>query len=66
MTAFPGIEVSLDCGHILVIADPYSLDTFEDQANQIAAKITQANDSISINEFTAVFRNVEELLHSPL
>ncbi len=62
---FPGIEVTLDCGHILVVANIANLDSFEGQANQITAKITQPEDSISIDELTDLFSNLDEHLVIP-
>jgi len=65
VVVFPGIEVTLDCGHILIVAEPASLDSFEKQARQIQEKITQLEDNISIDELTAVFSNLEEYLVIP-
>lgn len=62
---FPGIEVTLDCGHLLVIADVANLDSFEDQAKLINEKITEPTDSISIDELTAIFGNLGEHLVIP-
>jgi len=62
---FPGIEVTLDCGHILIVADVANLDLFEENAKQISARITQPGESISIDELTAVFSNLNEHLVIP-
>ena len=65
VAVFPGIEVTLDCGHILIIADVAKLDLFEEQAKQINERITQPKNNISIDELTAVFNNLDEHLVIP-
>lgn len=62
---FPGIEVTLDCGHILIVADIANLDSFEEQANQINERITHPKNNLSIDELTAVFSNLDEHLVIP-
>jgi Fe-S cluster assembly ATPase SufC len=62
---FPGIEVTLDCGHLLIIADVTHLDLFEEQAKQINERIIQPTDFISIDELCAVFGNLAEHLVIP-
>ena len=63
--AFPGIEVTLDCGHVLVVADVAHLDSFEEQTRQINKRITQPGDSITIDELCKVFANLAEHLVIP-
>lgn len=65
IAVFPGIEVTLDCGHILVISDLTNLDSFEEQTAQISSKITQEQDNISIDEFTTIFTNLDQHLVIP-
>lgn len=62
---FPGIEVTLDCGHLLIIADVAHLDLFEAQAKQISDRIAQPTDCISIDELLGVFGNLAEHLVIP-
>ena len=62
---FPGIEVTLDCGHILIVADVANLDSFEEQSKKINKRLTQIKDSISIDELTAVFSNLDDHLVIP-
>lgn len=65
VVVFPGIEVTLDCGHILIVADVANLDSFEEQAKQINEKVTQPKDNISIDGLTAIFSNLDEYLVIP-
>ena len=62
---FPGIEVTLDCGHVLIIADITHLELFDEQAKQISERFTQHSDSITIDELTGVFGNLAEYLVIP-
>ena len=65
VVVFPGIEVTLDCGHVLIISDVANLDAFEEKTEQVSAKITSPKDSISIDELTDIFRNLDEHLVIP-
>jgi len=65
VVVFPGIEVTLDCGHVLIIADIINLDSFEEQTGQISAAITQPKDNISVDGLTAIFSNLDEHLVIP-
>ena len=62
---FPGIEVTLDCGHILVVADVANVDSFDEQANQITESITTSEESISIDKLNSIFGNLDEHLVIP-
>lgn len=65
MAVFPGIEVTLDCGHILIVADVVHLDLFEEQAKRINERITNREDSISIDELHEIFSNLAEHIVIP-
>lgn len=62
---FPGIEITLDCGHLLIITDAAHLDLFDEQAKQIKELITQQTDRISIDDLFRVFGNLTECLVIP-
>lgn len=64
-SVFPGIEVTLDCGHVLVIADVNHLDQFEGQARQVTERIARPEDSITIDELRGVFDNLSDHLVIP-
>lgn len=65
VVVFPGIEVTLDRGHVLIISDVANLAAFEEQADEVSAKITCPEDSISIDGLTAIFGNLGEHLVIP-
>lgn len=63
-TIFPGIEVSLDTGHILVIAPVEKLIEFDSECLKIATHF-KSKDSISVDEFLDVFSNLKNYLVVP-
>ncbi len=65
IVVFPGIEVSLDCGHVLIISDMDNLPSFKDKANQISRKITRREDCITIDDFKIIFSDLSKYLVIP-
>ena len=65
IAVFPGIEITLDCGHLIIITDIAHLDLFEEQSEQINDLITQPTDCISSDELCGVFGNIAEHLVIP-
>jgi len=65
IVVFPGLEVTLDCGHLLIIGNTTNLDTFDDHAREVSARITKPGDSISVDELIRIFRNLDESLVIP-
>ncbi len=65
VVVFPGIEVSLDCGHILIISDTTDLEDFESKAKLVAQRITQIEDSISVDELGKIFGDLNDYLVIP-
>ncbi len=61
----PGIEITLNCGHVLIVADVVHLDLFEEQTRQINERISEPEDCISIDELRGVFGNLEDYLIIP-
>jgi len=62
---FPGIEVTLDCGHVLIVVDLTALDVFDEQAQHISKEITEVGDSISVEDLVGVFSDLSEHLVIP-
>ncbi len=65
VVVFPGIEVSLDCGHILIIGGTADLGDFEKKAQLVAQRITQSGDSISVEELVKIFGDLNNYLVIP-
>ncbi len=61
---FPGIEVDLERGHMLVISDPEYLVSFIDCCKKISDEYLR-NGNVSINEFNDIFKDKSHLLLIP-
>jgi len=62
---FPGIEINLDKGHILVISENESLDEFQLKAQAVSEKITVIGDSINVDELLHIFGDLNNYLLIP-
>ena len=58
ITAFPGIEVNLEKGHVLIISDGSNLEDFEARTSLVSQQITKIGDSISVEELGKIFGNL--------
>lgn len=65
IVVFPGIEVTLDCGHLLIIGNIRNLDTFDDHVHEVSVRIIQLGGNISVGELIGIFRNLGEYLVIP-
>jgi len=64
-TIFPGIEVDLAGGHILVIADGSELSDFDARCRRLEAAIPSKNHSIAISDFRKIFPDLSKYLLIP-
>jgi ABC-type phosphate transport system ATPase subunit len=62
---FPGIEIDLLSGHLLLISDGKDLASFEAKCNQVSSKIHNATDSITVEELKSIFGDLSEYLLIP-
>lgn len=62
---FPGVEVTLDCGHLLVIAAPADIDAFHSQTSNLASHFTDTHVRISVDDFLELFDKLDERLVIP-
>lgn len=65
IAVFPGIEVNLEQGHILLISDGVNLEDFDDRTNLVSQKITQVGDNISFDELRRIFGDLNNYLVIP-
>jgi ABC-type dipeptide/oligopeptide/nickel transport system ATPase component len=65
VTVFPGIEVNLEKGHVLIIGDGDNLEDFDARANLVTKNITQIGDSISIDELQKILGDLSNYLVIP-
>lgn len=65
ITVFPGLEVSLESGHILIISDGSNLENFEARVGLISSKITKIEDSISCEDLEKILGDLKKYLIIP-
>lgn len=61
---FPGIEIDLERGHMLVICDDENLDDFKEKANLIKKEF-EANKDISLSSFNEIFKDSDHYIFIP-
>ena len=62
---FPGIEIDLESGHLLLISDGSDLASFDSKCAQVSSKIRNATDSITVEELKSIFGDLSEYLVIP-
>lgn len=62
---FPGIEIDLENGHIIVISNKENIDLFEEQCQKVTKSITNSNKYLSYDEFINIFSNIGDYLLIP-
>lgn len=64
---FPGIEIDLEGGHILVITEinDFEISNFNLKCKQVSDLIQTAEDDISLSEFKAIFQDLGKYLLIP-
>ncbi len=62
---FPGIEINLDKGHVLVISENENLDEFQLKTQAVSEKITAVGNSISVDELVYIFGDLNNYLLIP-
>ena len=67
ITVFPGIEVDLEGGHILVITDTndFEISDFEIRCNKVSSIIRTAEDTLSIEQFKEIFPDLSKYILIP-
>jgi hypothetical protein len=64
-TVFPGIEINVDSGHLLVIARPSELEDFSSRTALVSQRITKVGDSMSFEELVKIFGDLQNYLLIP-
>lgn len=62
---FPGIEINVAKGHVLIIGSSSQLDDFEEKANVVSKKITKIGDLLSVEELVAIYGDLGQYLVIP-
>lgn len=62
---FPGVEVDLENGHVLIISDEENKDELERICNQLSSYILQQGDTLSYDVFEGIFPDLSSFLVIP-
>ena len=65
IVVFPGIEINVDMGHLLVIANPNEVEDFAVKATKVSQKITKIGDKLSFEELQEIYGNLQNYLVIP-
>jgi hypothetical protein len=62
---FPGIEIDLEGGHLLLISESENLDDFTTKSQKVSDLITSPNDDISYDELVEIYGDLNNYLLIP-
>ncbi|HCL3683927.1 TPA: phosphotransferase [Pseudomonas aeruginosa] len=62
---FPGIEINLESGHVLIISENENLEDFQIKSNLVSSKVKKVGDFISFNELIQIFGDLNRYLVIP-
>lgn len=62
---FPGIEINLVNGHVLVISDGSDVNDFKEKCDLISKKIVNIGDSVSFEEFQTIYGDLNRYIIIP-
>lgn len=65
IVVFPGIEVNVDKGHVLMISDGCDLEDFDERSRRVSQKIRNVGDSVPVSELKAIFGDLGKYLIIP-
>ncbi|MFW6016093.1 MAG: PHP domain-containing protein [bacterium] len=65
ITILPGIEISLESGHLLLISDNQELEDFSIKCNKINNCINDKEDIISLEKFKEIFSDLSRYIIIP-
>ncbi|MGK4568708.1 hypothetical protein [Flavobacterium sp. 3HN19-14] len=64
---FPGIEIDLEGGHLLLITDTdeFEVSNFDEKCKQVSALIKTKDDSITLTQFNYIFTDLSKYVLIP-
>lgn len=67
IVVFPGIEIDLEGGHILVISDSndFEISDFEQRCNRVSSLIRTSEDVLTIEQFKDIFPDLSKYILIP-
>jgi len=64
IAVFPGIEINLDDGHILLMSDGSNVEDFESRSNEVVQRISKGG-SITVGDLKDIYGNLQNYLIIP-
>ena len=61
IVVFPGIEVDVGNGHVLIMSSASDLDDFDGKAAQVSKRITKPGESMSIEELKKIYGDLRKV-----
>jgi ABC-type dipeptide/oligopeptide/nickel transport system ATPase component len=65
IAVFPGIEINVHSGHVLIIGEINDIDDFASKAALVTKKITKIGDSVSVDELRRIYGDLGRYLVIP-
>lgn len=65
IVVFPGIEINLASGHLLLISNGLDLDGFQSKCDRVSAKVRTKTDSINFEDLEAIYGDLNNYLLIP-
>lgn len=64
---FPGIEIDLEGGHLLLITeiDDFEIVNFDEKCKKVSSLISKSTDDITLNQFNGIFPDLQKYLLIP-
>jgi Fe-S cluster assembly ATPase SufC/uncharacterized protein YerC len=64
---FPGIEIDLEGGHLLLITDTdeFEVSNFDEKCNQVSFLIRTKDDTLTLAQFTSIFTDLSKYILIP-
>ncbi|HOI75031.1 MAG TPA: PHP domain-containing protein [Syntrophales bacterium] len=64
IVVFPGIEINLDEGHIILISDGSNIEDFESRSNEVFRRVSRTG-SITVRDLKDIYGNLQNYLIIP-
>lgn len=64
-TVYPGIEINLEGGHLLVISEDKELDEFSHYCSQVTEKVVNPSISISVDDLKQIYPKLADYILIP-
>lgn len=67
ISVFPGIEIDLENGHLLVITDTdeFEVSNFDEKCKQVSTKIKTNTDTLTLEELSTIFQDLNKYILIP-